>query len=211
MLHNVVLTSALAATLTLWQYCLALSCSTATTNLIAVTKSMMCWYSQVTEHPPVSAAHAENEHFTYDIVSAPATKFQGNSLEVYPKGKPPAQLALLKTAGSKQHESVFCIPVGIAFWFVGFWSASSFSSQSGDSRAGATQQAQSAAEQHLLCAGYNKPPAANQSKSGISIRLCDARARFLTVLAAVTCRPHKDQPEAYTGGFQPCTTPGQGP
>eukprot|EP00878_Enallax_costatus_P012049 GHUV01012581.1.p1 GENE.GHUV01012581.1~~GHUV01012581.1.p1 ORF type:complete len:392 (+),score=137.95 GHUV01012581.1:531-1706(+) len=42
---------------------------------------------QVTEHPPVSAAHAENEHFTYDIVSAPATKFQGNSLEVYPKGR----------------------------------------------------------------------------------------------------------------------------
>jgi hypothetical protein len=42
---------------------------------------------QVCEQPPVSAAHAENEHFTYDIVSAPATKFQGNSLEVYPKGE----------------------------------------------------------------------------------------------------------------------------
>ncbi|WIA39040.1 hypothetical protein OEZ86_005186 [Tetradesmus obliquus] len=42
---------------------------------------------QVCEQPPVSAAHAENEHFTYDIVSAPATKFQGNSLEVYPKGR----------------------------------------------------------------------------------------------------------------------------
>lgn len=34
----------------------------------------------------MSVAHAENAHFTYDIVSAPATKFQGNSLEVYPKG-----------------------------------------------------------------------------------------------------------------------------
>lgn len=44
-------------------------------------------FMQVTEQPPVSAAHAENEHFTYDIVSAPATKFQGNSLEVYPKGE----------------------------------------------------------------------------------------------------------------------------
>jgi hypothetical protein len=51
-----------------------------------------CWLVlmcalQVCEQPPVSAAHAENEHFTYDIVSAPATKFQGNSLEVYPKGE----------------------------------------------------------------------------------------------------------------------------
>jgi hypothetical protein len=43
----------------------------------------------------VSAAHAENEHFTYDIVSAPATKFQGNSLEVYPKGEQPCLAGLI--------------------------------------------------------------------------------------------------------------------
>jgi hypothetical protein len=46
-----------------------------------------CTWLQVSQHPSVSAAHAENESFTYDIVSAPATKFMGNTLEVYPKGK----------------------------------------------------------------------------------------------------------------------------
>eukprot|EP00798_Chlamydomonas_sp_ICE-L_P000467 gene467-1873_t len=42
---------------------------------------------QVSHHPPVCAAHAENEHFVYDIVSAPTTRFLGNSLEVYPLGR----------------------------------------------------------------------------------------------------------------------------
>ncbi|KAF5831000.1 hypothetical protein DUNSADRAFT_13756 [Dunaliella salina] len=42
---------------------------------------------QVSHHPPVCAAHAENEHFKYDLVSAPTTKFLGNSLEVYPHGR----------------------------------------------------------------------------------------------------------------------------
>jgi hypothetical protein len=41
---------------------------------------------QVSHHPPVCAAHAENAHFAYDLVSAPTTKFLGNSLEVYPYG-----------------------------------------------------------------------------------------------------------------------------
>ncbi len=41
---------------------------------------------QVSHHPPVCAAHAENKHFLYDLVSAPTTKFLGNSLEVYPYG-----------------------------------------------------------------------------------------------------------------------------
>uniref|UniRef100_A0A7S0RQA2 Oxysterol-binding protein n=1 Tax=Chlamydomonas leiostraca TaxID=1034604 RepID=A0A7S0RQA2_9CHLO len=42
---------------------------------------------QVSHHPPVCAAHAENAHFMYDLVSAPTTKFLGNSLEVYPYGR----------------------------------------------------------------------------------------------------------------------------
>ncbi|KAJ9527536.1 hypothetical protein QJQ45_025810 [Haematococcus lacustris] len=42
---------------------------------------------QVSHHPPVCAAHAENKHFKYDLVSAPTTKFLGNSLEVYPYGR----------------------------------------------------------------------------------------------------------------------------
>ncbi|THU46314.1 hypothetical protein C4D60_Mb09t03610 [Musa balbisiana] len=42
---------------------------------------------QVSHHPPMSAAHAENEHFTYDITSKLKTKFLGNSLEIYPVGR----------------------------------------------------------------------------------------------------------------------------
>ncbi|MEW5303037.1 MAG: hypothetical protein WDW36_005769 [Sanguina aurantia] len=42
---------------------------------------------QVSHHPPVCAAHAWNEHFAYDLVSAPTTRFLGNSLEVFPLGR----------------------------------------------------------------------------------------------------------------------------
>ena len=41
---------------------------------------------QVSHHPPVGAGHGETELWTYDIVSAPKTKFLGNSVEVYPIG-----------------------------------------------------------------------------------------------------------------------------
>ncbi|EFN59995.1 hypothetical protein CHLNCDRAFT_133152 [Chlorella variabilis] len=42
---------------------------------------------QVSHHPPVGAGHGETELWTYDIVSAPKTKFLGNSVEVYPIGR----------------------------------------------------------------------------------------------------------------------------
>lgn len=42
---------------------------------------------QVSHHPPIGAAHAENEHFTYDLTSKVKTKFLGNSLDVYPVGR----------------------------------------------------------------------------------------------------------------------------
>ncbi|KAG0598242.1 hypothetical protein M758_12G056900 [Ceratodon purpureus] len=42
---------------------------------------------QVSHHPPISAARAENEHFTYDITSKVKTKFLGNSLDVFPLGR----------------------------------------------------------------------------------------------------------------------------
>jgi hypothetical protein len=42
---------------------------------------------QVSHHPPVGAAHAESPRWEYDIVSAPRTKFLGNSLEVFPNGR----------------------------------------------------------------------------------------------------------------------------
>lgn len=35
----------------------------------------------------MSAGHAENEHFTYDVTSKLKTKFLGNSLDVYPLGR----------------------------------------------------------------------------------------------------------------------------
>ncbi|KAL3850661.1 hypothetical protein ACJIZ3_012543 [Penstemon smallii] len=42
---------------------------------------------QVCHHPPMSAGHAENEHFTYDVTSKLKTKFLGNSVDVYPVGR----------------------------------------------------------------------------------------------------------------------------
>ncbi|KAG6415486.1 hypothetical protein SASPL_122897 [Salvia splendens] len=42
---------------------------------------------QVCHHPPMSAGHAENEHFAYDVTSKLRTKFLGNSLDVYPVGR----------------------------------------------------------------------------------------------------------------------------
>ncbi|CAM6114939.1 unnamed protein product [Calypogeia fissa] len=46
------------------------------------------WLSeQVSHHPPIGTAHAENEHFTYDLTSKLKTKFLGNSLDVYPVGR----------------------------------------------------------------------------------------------------------------------------
>lgn len=47
---------------------------------------------QVCHHPPVSAGHGENKHFVYDIVSAPKTKFLGNSIDIYPIGRTRLQL-----------------------------------------------------------------------------------------------------------------------
>ncbi|GJN31038.1 hypothetical protein PR202_gb19392 [Eleusine coracana subsp. coracana] len=41
----------------------------------------------VSHHPPMGAAHCENEHFTYDITSKLKTKFLGNSVEIYPVGR----------------------------------------------------------------------------------------------------------------------------
>ncbi|CAG9465360.1 unnamed protein product [Pedinophyceae sp. YPF-701] len=42
---------------------------------------------QVSHHPPISAAHAEADQWTYHIVSAPRTKFLGNSVEIFPLGR----------------------------------------------------------------------------------------------------------------------------
>ncbi|KAI9112145.1 hypothetical protein K1719_016668 [Acacia pycnantha] len=42
---------------------------------------------QISHHPPMSAGHAENEHFTYDVTSKLKTKLLGNSVDVYPVGR----------------------------------------------------------------------------------------------------------------------------
>ncbi|MQM00824.1 hypothetical protein Taro_033572 [Colocasia esculenta] len=41
----------------------------------------------VSHHPLMSAGHAENEHFAYDVTSKLKTKFLGNSVDVYPVGR----------------------------------------------------------------------------------------------------------------------------
>ncbi|EXC30973.1 hypothetical protein L484_021273 [Morus notabilis] len=48
---------------------------------------LVLWYWEVSHHPPIGAAHAENEHFTYDLTSKVKTKFLGNSVDVYPVGR----------------------------------------------------------------------------------------------------------------------------
>ena len=45
----------------------------------------------MSHHPPVGAGHGECDMWTYDLVSAPKTKFLGNSVEVYPIGEHAAQ------------------------------------------------------------------------------------------------------------------------
>ena len=42
---------------------------------------------QVSHHPPIGAAHADAPRWSYDIVSAPTTKFLGNSIDIYPVGR----------------------------------------------------------------------------------------------------------------------------
>ena len=52
------------------------------------TSHVIKWHVQVSHHPPVGAAHAENKDWEYDMVSAPTTKFLGNSIDIYPIGWP---------------------------------------------------------------------------------------------------------------------------
>lgn len=42
---------------------------------------------QVSHHPPIGAAHADAPNWSYDIVSAPTTKFLGNSIDIFPVGR----------------------------------------------------------------------------------------------------------------------------
>eukprot|EP00891_Asterochloris_glomerata_P007468 jgi/Astpho2/7468/Aster-02045 len=42
---------------------------------------------QVSHHPPVGAAHGEHQDWQYDMVSAPTTKFLGNSVDIFPIGR----------------------------------------------------------------------------------------------------------------------------
>ncbi|KAL7195304.1 hypothetical protein ACSBR1_035513 [Camellia fascicularis] len=42
---------------------------------------------QVSHHPPMSAGHAENDHFVSDMTSKVKTKFLGNSLDIYTLGR----------------------------------------------------------------------------------------------------------------------------
>ncbi|KAJ4882261.1 Oxysterol-binding protein-related protein 3A [Raphanus sativus] len=48
---------------------------------------MALLFPQVSHHPPMSAAHAENEHFSYDCTSKLKSKLLGNSIDFYPVGR----------------------------------------------------------------------------------------------------------------------------
>ena len=67
---------------------------------------------QVSHHPPVGAGHGEGELWAYDLVSAPKTKFLGNSVEVYPIGrtrirlKPTGEVFSLVPPTSKAHNVI---------------------------------------------------------------------------------------------------------
>ncbi|KAG2436640.1 hypothetical protein HXX76_006168 [Chlamydomonas incerta] len=62
---------------------------------LAVGSGVRYLAEQVSHHPPICAAHAQNSHFRYDLVSAPTTRFLGNSLEVYPYGR--TRITLVRT------------------------------------------------------------------------------------------------------------------
>lgn len=49
--------------------------------------------AQVSHHPPIGAAHGSGPGWTYDITSAPRTKFNGNSIDVFPVGRTRIRLA----------------------------------------------------------------------------------------------------------------------
>jgi len=69
---------------------------------------------QVSHHPPICAAHGESESdkWTYDIVSAPKSKFLGNSVEIYPLGRTriklhtPNETFILRTPHAKANNIV---------------------------------------------------------------------------------------------------------
>lgn len=42
---------------------------------------------QVCHHPPIGAARAEGPGWSYEIVSAPATRFLGNAVDIFPRGR----------------------------------------------------------------------------------------------------------------------------
>lgn len=63
---------------------------------------------QVCHHPPIGAAHAEGKGWTYDIVSAPTTRFNGNSVDVFPLG---VRLDLQPVLAEKIMQ-----PSGCCFW-----------------------------------------------------------------------------------------------
>ena len=61
---------------------------------------MHCTCVQVSHHPPVGAAHGEHQDWQYDMVSAPTTKFLGNSVDIFPIG---GQKGCLSTVPWRRH------------------------------------------------------------------------------------------------------------
>nr|GEW59184.1 replication factor C subunit 2 [Tanacetum cinerariifolium] len=67
---------------------LADECEDPSMRMMCATSSFISvYFEQVCNHPPISAARAENKHFVYDITSKVKTKFLGNSFDMYPLGR----------------------------------------------------------------------------------------------------------------------------
>lgn len=70
----------------------------------------------MSHHPPVAAGHAENSLWVYDIVSAPTTRFLGNSVEIFPVGESVMQHSIHRAAqmpGCHYMSSVLKLATGV--------------------------------------------------------------------------------------------------
>lgn len=58
-----------------------------TFEFVAADKGYAWMSEQVSHHPPIGAGCADHPRWRYEIISAPETKFLGNSIEIYPIGR----------------------------------------------------------------------------------------------------------------------------
>lgn len=72
----------------------------------------------------MGAAHAENAHFSYSLVSAPTTRFLGNSLEIFPNGRTRVTLKHCGETFTHTPPQVRCCDFWLVCVFAGLWARS---------------------------------------------------------------------------------------